>query len=279
MIILEPLGGLANRMRVIASGIWLRKQLGGELSVIWNENYELNCPFELLFEPIADLRIIKKKRIYRVVKSSYQSRLFTRITTNILNKAAGVDHCIQEHDFINLVWRNEIDILEICRHKRNVYIQTCQEFGNNSYAFQFFSPVKSIFDKISQVTSTFGKRTVGVQIRRTDNAPSIRSSPVSLFTEMMERETVQDQETMFFLCSDDNDVKKEITGIFGDRVLSLKCDMSRETVQGMQDAVTDMFCLAATSRIYGSFYSSYSEVASRLNNAELIVLKINSKDA
>ena len=247
--------------------------------MIWNENYELNCPFELLFESIADLQIIRKRYIYRFVKSSYQPSLFGRIKAGIVNKIAGVDHCIRENDFIQLVWTNEIDILEVCRHKRKVYIQTCQEFGDNLFAFQFFRPVKSISDKINNVTSAFTKRTLGIQIRRTDNAMSIASSPIDLFAAVIARELQQDADTLFFLCSDDPDVKKEITGKFGSKVLSLACDFSRESIQGMQDAVTDMFCLAATSRIYGSFYSSFSEVASRLNNTELIVVKTDLKDA
>ena len=41
MITLEPLGGLANRMRVIASGLWLMKESNQELEVIWNLNEEV----------------------------------------------------------------------------------------------------------------------------------------------------------------------------------------------------------------------------------------------
>jgi hypothetical protein len=50
MIILEPLGGLANRMRVIASGLAVVRESNHKLEVIWNLNKELNCNFDLLFK-------------------------------------------------------------------------------------------------------------------------------------------------------------------------------------------------------------------------------------
>ncbi|MDR2121881.1 MAG: hypothetical protein LBP34_02035 [Flavobacteriaceae bacterium] len=39
--------------------------------------------------------------------------------------------------------------------------------------------------------------------------------------------------------------------------------LDRNLKQGIQDAVVDMFCLANTQKIYGFYWSSYSEIAAK----------------
>jgi hypothetical protein len=41
----------------------------------------------------------------------------------------------------------------------------------------------------------------------------------------------------------------------------------------MQESVVDLFCLSRMSKIYGSYWSSFSEVAAEIGNVDLIVLK------
>ena len=43
MIIIQPSGGLCNRMRVINSGWKLARERHDQLKVLWNCNAELNC--------------------------------------------------------------------------------------------------------------------------------------------------------------------------------------------------------------------------------------------
>ena len=57
MIIIQPSGGLCNRMRVINSGWKLACERHDQLKVLWNCNAELNCPFESLFQPVKEFKI------------------------------------------------------------------------------------------------------------------------------------------------------------------------------------------------------------------------------
>ena len=57
MIIIQPSGGLCNRMRVINSGWRLARERHDQLKVLWNCNAELNCPFESLFQPVKEFKI------------------------------------------------------------------------------------------------------------------------------------------------------------------------------------------------------------------------------
>lgn len=273
MIILEPIGGLANRMRVIASGIWLKDRLNTQLIIIWNENYELNCPFNKLFEQPDRFLVVKKERKYNYVKNTNQAGLIKKIYTTVINKLIGVDYCIKEDDFPVLIWPGKIDLYEVGKRNKRVYIQTCQEFGDNLYAFQFFSPIPEILRKIQKITNGFNDHTVGIHIRRTDNLSSILKSPINLFIEAMKAELDKQKETSFYLCSDDWEVKKEISAIFGETVTTCRGNANRKTVHGMQEAVIDLYCLSKTNKIFGSYWSSFSDIASRLNNSTLRVLK------
>jgi hypothetical protein len=49
-LIINPVGGLANRMRALVSGLTLAKELGVGSSVIWLRNWELNARFDELFD-------------------------------------------------------------------------------------------------------------------------------------------------------------------------------------------------------------------------------------
>jgi hypothetical protein len=267
LIILEPTGGLANRIRVIATAIHLKKQLNCRLMVIWNENYELNCPFNQLFEPIDEFVIIKKKRLYNYVSRSAQPTLKGRILAKLKNKLTGIDYCITDEDVV------KIDIYQTLKDYKTSYIKTCQALNNSTTGYNLFKPIALIRQKITALTNGFSSNTVGIQIRRTDNSFSITNSPVELFIDKMHQLVSSTPDVSFFLATDDADVETDLKKLFGDSMISQPKELSRETVIGMQDAVTDFFALSKTNRILGSYWSSFSEVAAELGNTPLEILK------
>ena len=60
MLIIQPVGGLCNRMRSINSARVLAQKRGEKLTVIWFVNPELGCPFERIFEPTDAFDNMKK---------------------------------------------------------------------------------------------------------------------------------------------------------------------------------------------------------------------------
>jgi hypothetical protein len=273
MIIIEPLGGLANRMRVIASGIWLKDQLKTILIVVWNENDELNCPFEKLFDPIQGVMVTNKPSKYGHLRRTNQPKSFARLKANIINKLFGINYCIQELDFHELIWQGKLDILGIASQNKTVYIQTCQEFGDNLYAFKHFKPISPMLAAIRKATANFNEHTIGVHIRRTDNINSVQHSPLSLFIKAMQHAINLQQNTLFYLSSDDPEVKAALIDTFGQRIITHTNKMDRRSTQGMQDALLDIYCLAATNKIFGSYWSSFSDIAARIKGIELEVMK------
>lgn len=267
MIYLEPQGGLANRLRVIANGIWLKHKLNTRLCVIWNETHELNCPYRLLLEPIADFTIIPKKRVFDFVTRTVQSDNKSRIKAKLKNSIARVDICITDADY------PLTDVYETVRHHKRIYIKTCQRFTDSIDEFKLFKPIAKLGLKIDELLSGLGPTAVGVQVRRTDNATAIANSPLELFTVRMQELLAADDATRFFLATDDINVELELKLTFGNRIISPPKDLSRQTIAGIQAAVVDLFVLAGTGRILGSYWSSFSEVAAWMGNIPLEVIK------
>lgn len=273
LIIVEPFGGLANRMRVIASGIWLKNQIKGNLDVIWKETEEINCPFELIFEENREFRTIAKKQFSNRLLPTNQPDSIKRIKANLINRLCGVNYCVFEHDFANLIWPGKLNLIEVASKNKTVYFRTCQEFGENLPIFKQFNPRNEIRERIEMASKNFTKFTIGIHIRRTDNDASIKNSPLELFIEKMRRELSQESKTSFFLSTDDPELEITFFNLFGDKIITYKKELSRQTVRGIQDAVVDLYCLSRTKKIIGSYWSSFSEIASRISQTSLEIVK------
>jgi hypothetical protein len=83
--------------------------------------------------------------------------------------------------------------------------------------------------------------------------------------------------TTFYLASDDEQVRRKFKDVFGTKVIMADPELSRASQRGIQDALVELYTLAATSRIFGSYRSTFSRVASDLSGVDLIW--VESSDA
>lgn len=115
---------------------------------------------------------------------------------------------------------------------------------------------------------------VGIHIRRTDNAESISRSPTELFERAIETEIEKNPNAQFYLATDSAEDQQRLISIFGSRIIAnANKTISRKTQQGMVDALVDLVCLSRSAKIFGSYWSSFSETAATLGETELIVLQ------
>ena len=184
MIYIEPLGGICNRLRAIASAIWLSEKISKPLTVIWNVNKEFNITFESLFQPVKEFKLIGKSGKFQNVKSSNQKSNIKRLLGKGINKFYGIDYCIKEMEIKNY----KEDYFESLKRFNTIYIVTCEQFGFPSNYFSIFKPVSSIQNEIDKITRNFNSDTIGIHIRRTDNMMSILNSPIDLFYNKLEEE-------------------------------------------------------------------------------------------
>ena len=125
---------------------------------------------------------------------------------------------------------------------------------------------------IEQEALSFDNFTIGIHIRRTDHKLSIEKSPLKLFERAIEMELEKEERTNFYLASDCSDTKKHLVKKYGGVIRTSSDPGDRTTLRGMYRGVTELYALSRTTKIIGSYGSSYSRIASELNGSELIYM-------
>ncbi|MDO5340866.1 MAG: hypothetical protein Q4F69_00200 [Bacteroidia bacterium] len=278
MIIICPRGGLANRMRVLAWALSLANEAGTNVLCRWISNHELGASFENLFQPIDNLKVTGEATFHP--RSADSCKGFKRFRNRLWNKLLGIDECFKESDIDKYVPEGNSEeyksfhdlILGYLRKNRNVYVETCSLLSDKCKV-DMFKPEMLLQKQIDEFSHLFSDKTYGIHIRRTDNTWAIENSPLELFVKKIDEIISDDSASKFYLATDDAETINVLKGRFGDRILVREKDFSRATESGIQDAVVDIWLLSKTRKIYGSFYSSFSEMAAWIGGIELEIQK------
>ena len=261
MIVLRPGSGLCNRLRAMGSAIKLAREVSADLRVEWfrcpirrwSARCGMRAGFRNLFEPIDGVDV--RERI--VVRNEFP--WVKRIYSSSNPFFSGEEN---RQEFAQLVKANP---------RQTRWIWTCYAFYPND-DFSWLQPRKELCERIKSGAANFGDNCIGLHIRRSDNKNSTQYSPLSLFTTRIEDEIAKDEAVRFFVSSDDESVKAELRQRYGSRILLCEQVGARYTIKGEQDAVVDLFLLAHTNKLYGSFWSSFSEVAAQIGKIPLEVV-------
>ena len=261
MVIIQPSGGLCNRMRVINSSLELAKRKGCKLLVLWYCADELNAPFENLFQPVKEFQVINFKSLKDLRKLYYQLTARTRISNADIenNRTNGV----LNQDFFDAI-------------KLPAYIFTWEHFYPADEYFQLFKPAPELQKRIDEATKDFTKDMVSVHIRRTDQVTSIAHSKTENFIALMEKEIQANPEVKFFLATDDKDEEALLRKTFPGRIISNENrTLRRDSLDGMYDALLDLYCLSACKKIIGSYCSSFTDTAAAISGIPKLIAGVD----
>ncbi len=256
MIIIQPSGGLCNRIRVINSAWELAKKRRERLVVLWYLCPELNCSFDSLFRPVRELTVLNIRSLWDPRKLFYQLTARQRFgNEDILNNRT--DGVLNEDFYRNL--------------KSPAYIFTWEHFYP-SHDYRFYVPVEPLKRRIDAITSGFGEHCVGVHIRRTDNAISMGKSTTEQFIALMKKELEKAPDTRFFLATDDKNEEDLLRKTFPGKIISNENrTLSRASQDGIEDALLDLFCLSSTKKLIGSYWSSFTDIAADMGGIEKLI--------
>jgi hypothetical protein len=246
-------------MRAINSARILAKKRQEKLTVIWFVNPELGCPFEKLFQPTEQFRVINIYSKWNVRKMWHQfsSMLFGSFINNDLLRSHKGDGILDEAFESSL--------------KKKTYIATEEHFYP-CHDYSAFIPSDELQARIEAKKQELGAHAVGVHIRRTDNMPAIGKSSTESFISSMEKELAADSTIMFYLATDDLSEEETLRRHFPGKIISNETrDLSRDSVTGIQDAMLDLYCLASTQKIIGSFFSSFTDIAADMHQIPKII--------
>jgi hypothetical protein len=274
IILLEPRYGLANRIRVIASGLWYSEQYQKKINLVWNMDPGLNCPFEALFEPIENTVVIHRSippSFYRLRETFINLQLLAG--RSVFNHLPGKYYLIDDRLIKNLK-PDDAGFLWLDKKKQIPHFLTCEEFGNSIPFLKMLVPVSDLRSRTELACKSFNASTAGLHIRRTDHRYAIAKSPTRLFIEKIESDISTDSSINYFLSTDDQDLEKTLTDMFPEHIFSLPKNFTRNSPEGVRDALVDFYCLANTRIIYGSAGSSFSYLAARINGIKYQPLEI-----
>jgi hypothetical protein len=275
IITLIPTSGLGNRLRIMATSIKLAREGNKKLKIYWNRNPELNARFDELFEYPLHISV---KPIPLQYKTWIEMRRFS-------SKLFGFENwylSLFKFDFVFLdrmvtdFLQNRLNLQKEVNSANHVLICSYEEVNYYDLPdYQLFKPVVAIQKEIDSQVLQFKPSIIGIHIRATDHTTSIKNSPFYLFENKIREELKINPEATFFLATDNEDYQNQLLQTFGsERILFHKKVFRRDISQGIKDAVVDLFCLSKTSKIYGSYYSSFSYVAGRIGRIPVDILRI-----
>lgn len=254
-------------MHTIASGVRLAHTAGREPVVVWHKNPELGANFSDLFFTAGLPFELKEPGLTEFSLCFEFPRLrnfFVSFPYNLLKNRR------------NLLFETRVDEenLKIALDSDSDVIISSglvlHEFDGDDVN-NIFKLLPSVNSRIEKLLS--GKvPAVGIQIRRTDNRLSIEKSPLELFEEKIREEIEKESEVLMFLATDSQQVKAELNAKYPGHLIFNPAIASRETLEGIMDGLAEMYILARCKKIYGSYWSSYSEVAALIGDCHLEVV-------
>ncbi|MDD4636209.1 MAG: hypothetical protein PHV66_01190 [Bacteroidales bacterium] len=77
----------------------------------------------------------------------------------------------------------------------------------------------------------------------------------------------------FYLASDSVADKERLKELFGQRIITSDKAADRNSLEGMQNALVELWLLSKTKRIIGSAQSSFSETAAEISGIECRIVR------
>ena len=258
-LIVIPVGGLSNRLRVIASAYTLSRRYDIKLIVLWNMNIYLGCKYKKLFSNKAEFKIC----------NVYDNHITHRLLRGLLK--------LENHNR-NLKVIDERNFEDMCKQagfqdtiinaisSGNVLIETCKQFADTDYSFIDWN--QKLVRRKDEILDG-RKPYIAIHIRRTDHQIAIESSTDDKFCRIIESKLKEKKK--IYLATDDVELEHILINRYGNEHIFCNTDdnRSRKSTSGMQNAVIDILCLAESELIYESYGSSFGEMASILGNTPL----------
>jgi hypothetical protein len=239
---LQVCAGFANRLRALISGLCFAEDYRLKLVIHWFPmSPECACRFQSVLDPESlpktvkivtdDLYMANEVLSQEDVKKAYA----TWDETSDLNwKSYGIF-------YTNANWTTHLRALRPSRFVKELLDRRCAQLDWTN--------------------------TIGVHIRRGDNKKSIEGSPLENFLQKMR----SNSDAVYVVATDDQNVREELTLEFGGRCVFPAGVLSRKTEDGMVNGVADFFALAKTTEIWGSYWSSFSDIAARYGSVHLTI--------
>lgn len=228
--------GLCNRLRVLLCAIAYSEFTDRRLLLYWPKEEWFGAALNDLWEhPYQEIGSLTNKVL--------------------VNLSGGYRHYSSLH--------SQLDNPIIC-------LNTIYPFCVDDYPAPFMSYlsrlklIKPLQDRIDSFAAQefAGNPVVGVSIRYNRAHPrTLKASPPQWFIERINEIHAQFPNVRFFLSTDCKEVSQLVRDSTSASICQLPRDYHSDVMSGIQEALCELYLLARTNYILGSYYSSFSETA------------------
>ncbi|WP_345951526.1 MULTISPECIES: hypothetical protein [unclassified Mucilaginibacter] len=275
LLLVRPVGGIANRMRVLESAYKFSKAASLKLVVLWERNGNLNAKYSECFEPVPNMTVIELNLHGSNSFAKVKRRLLTIAIDGVVNTLTSfsvtdvaIENEIRQHGWGQGALNSYFD--NLVHNHSGIYIDTCYEFYTDSSNFQV-QIAQSIQRESQQILLNLSSVT-GVHIRRSDNINAIEKSPLDAFVNEISCTIAINPEAKFYLSTDSQEVTNILTAMFPGNIITGISVRTRDSKAGIIAALTDLCCLSMCREIWGSHDSSFSGRAAKINNIPLRII-------
>ncbi len=265
---LVPIGGLGNRIMAITSAIDFCRKQKLRLCIYWFKDWGMGANFHDLFKlrgNDVDIKVVDAQWFHLLYDRPRKKNLWFPL----LYQHFVFDTCLYEQ------WLakedNVVHMLDRLKKSNKPYLVYWSKIPGLVCDLDYLVPAKLVKKLVQEQIVSFSANTVGVHIRRTDHALAITNSPLSWFIEKMEGEIKFNPDVKFYVASDSLIEKKKLIDCFCNRIITMVKEVDRSSKQGIIEGLAEIYLLAATSKIYGSYNSSFSVIASWFGKIPLFV--------
>jgi len=229
----------------------------------------MNCDFERLFKANFPVTEIVNTR-----KHKEESRIL-RKKREILDRAKGFKTILRGD---TAAIAGDMTRWKMIVANSNIVMRADHRFIRTPDPYDWLRIREEILQRADDVTDSWGPNVLGVHIRRTDNEWSKKRSPTSGFCEKIDAAIDEEESIEIFLTSDSEDEVRYLQNRYGRRIKQfVKTSLDRNLAIAAEEALIDFVSLSRTSRIIGSFWSSFSMEAAELGKVSIEVIDTGEK--
>lgn len=274
--------GLGNRLRALASAYVIAKESNRDLVVIWIPDFHCECHFSDIFKTDE---LLKDSSI--TIESHFNILAYIKEIYVLHEDLNYYDYSNEKNKYINDEVKDDLYIESACRLNNS---KTSWAKENNF--LKSLMPVNKIFEEFIEYSVIFDiQNCIGVHIRMGQDEEVYEQtvnwndesraglskwralSDYKIFARKMHEILEENSSQRFFVCCDRKSTYEKLHAEFGeDAICSTKKIYFDRCSEQLQNALLDLILLSKTKYILGSNWSSFTEIAYRLNTGRKLLL-------
>ena len=273
-ITLIPYGGVARRLRTVASAIELfGNGTDKPLEILWFTSESFGTPSERLFT-------LSPKYVpeHVTIREADWRDLLTNDAPQKGNLFVTAPFVFLRYDLYLSPERTRRlkaeakdfpdELLRLCtRRSERILLSTNEPLSKpNGDIYKYLVPTVEVTGVRNSRMSGWKDNVVGVHLSRSNDENSYTESPTELFIQRMQKMIEADPTTTFFLATTDSNEMERLQTIFRDRVFAIHSISDPDSPESSIESFGELLALSHTRKILTTPHSTFSEVASEMGH-------------